>query len=155
MSDAVIVAIIMAVPTLLVYFGSRQKTKAETQSIVEDNWKKLTDAQSEFSDNMETRLQTLNARINEQDKVIADQNKTIAEQNATIAAQSARIAEQDKVILEQNEIIADLVKQIEGMGATPVHKRGRGNGHLPHSSPGGNLIEDTNAVLGLELLCYT
>jgi uncharacterized coiled-coil protein SlyX len=121
--DTVVVAVIMAVPTLLVYFGSRKKQKAETESLISGNWEKLNKAQNDFTDQIEGRLATLNARITEQDTIIAQQNKTIAEQNSTIAEQSARIAEQDKLIQEQQQIIADLTKQIEEMGGTPNHKK--------------------------------
>jgi len=136
-SDAVLVAIIMTVPTLMVYFGSRKKQQAETDSVISENWKKLTAAQNTFSQQMEDRLKEMNDKVMSQDGVIATQNATIASQNSTIAAQSARISEQDKLIQEQKETIADLTKQIEGMGGTPVQKRGKGNAkNNTFSSPG-------------------
>ena len=121
--DTVVVAVIMAVPTLLVYFGSRKKQRAETDSLISGNWQKLMEAQNNFTDQIEQRFKDQNEKIASQDTIIAQQNKTIAEQNSTIAEQSARIAEQDKLILEQQQIIADLTKQIEEMGGTPNHKK--------------------------------
>lgn len=121
--DTVIVAVIMAVPTLLVYFGSRKKQKAETDDVISSQWTKLNKAQNDFTDQMEDRMKTLNDRIAAQDIVIAKQNDTIAAQNQTIAAQSKRISEQDKIILEQAQTITDLTKQIEAMGGTPNYKK--------------------------------
>ncbi len=132
--NSIIIALIMIVPTLLVYFGGRKKQKAETTDLISATWEKLTKAQDAFSDQMEDRLKTLNGRITDQDKVIARQNATIAAQNQTIAAQTEKISEQGKIILEQQCTIADLTKQIEGMGATPIHKRGK-NGRNQTTSP--------------------
>ena len=120
--DTVTIAIIMTVPTLLVYFGSRKKQKAETDGLIGEQWKRLNDAQNLFTDQMEERIKVLTDRISTQDVMIAQQNQTIAQQNQTISAQANRIAEQDRVIREQQALIADLTKQIEEMNGTPVHK---------------------------------
>jgi len=121
--DAVWVAVIMAVPTLFVYFGGRKKQAVDAQGIISQMWAELTKAQNDFTDQMEDRLKAVNERVTAQDAIIAQQNSTIAAQNKTIAAQSAKIAEQDRTIQEQQITIADLTLQIEGMGGTPVHKR--------------------------------
>ena len=126
--DSLIIAVIMTVPTLLVYFGSRKKQRAETDDLVSSKWQKLSKAQDDFTGQMESRISALGVRVSDQDSIIATQNKTIADQNITIAGQTARIAEQDRIISEQKEIITDLTKQIEGMGGTPVHRRGGKSG---------------------------
>jgi hypothetical protein len=102
LAETIIVAVAGAIPTLLVYFGSRKKQKAEAESLVATSFEKLTKA-------MEERLQTLDkiteeqsARLATQDQVIAQQNRAIAEQNATILKQTNRITEQDKLIAEQS-----------------------------------------------------
>src|SRR5512137_280220 len=99
--DTVLVAIIMAIPTLLVYFGSRKKQKAETEGVISDNWQKLTKSQNEFNDQMEDRLKVLNDKVAAQETLLVQQNDTIAKQNDTIARQSQIIAVQSERINEQ------------------------------------------------------
>jgi hypothetical protein len=111
-ADAILVAVCGAIPTLLVYFGSRKKQKAETEDLVASSYERLTKS-------LESRLEALDgviaeqgARISGQDTIITQQNKAIAEQNATILAQTGRIAEQDKLIAEQTAKIQEQERTI-------------------------------------------
>jgi uncharacterized coiled-coil protein SlyX len=166
LAETIVVAVAGAIPTLLVYFGSRKKQKAEAESLVATSFEKLTKS-------METRMEALDKTIEEQalrlstqDGVIAQQNISIAEQNQTILRQTNRIAAQDKLIAaqsvkiqEQELTINSLQEQlVKATGKKGNVGKGTGNSGSKHSMRY-SFFSERKTVLSsrvpfVEHLCY-